>query len=105
MLALNNQKGLIAAKEAELQGEIAVCEATKFDEYAAALVTAQETRESKLASIERLIETAETNKPTLGAAGWRCEKAISFGTFRPARGEATCAENLCCGAARIPLPG
>jgi len=58
-----------------------------------------------LAAIERLIETAETNAPAAGAAGYRCEKAVSFGTQRPARGETTCAAELCCGAARIPLPG
>merc|ERR1711970_213598 len=36
-----------------------------------------------------------------GAAGWRCEKALSNGTFRPARNEKTCAEGLCCGAAKF----
>lgn len=102
---MNSKKAEIAAKDLELQGLIAACEAKKYDEYAAALVTAQETRESNLAAIERLIETAETNAPAAGAAGYRCEKAVSFGTQRPARGETTCAAELCCGAARIPLPG
>lgn len=102
---MNLKGAAIAANAAELQGLIATCEAARYDEYAAALVTAQETRASNLAAIERLIATAETNAPAAGAAGYRCEKAVSFGTQRPARGETTCAAELCCGAARIPLPG
>merc|ERR1711862_717223 len=46
-------------------------------------------------------ETAMENKPSKGMAGWRCEKALSNGTNRPKRGEQTCAEGLCCGAARV----
>lgn len=39
--------------------------------------------------------------PAPGTAGARCEKALSNGTWRPARGEQACDEGLCCGAARV----
>lgn len=81
---------------------IVACQAARFDEYAATLAAAIATRNTDLDTIERLLDDAEAAAPTAGAAGARCEKAMSNGTFRPKRSEATCAEGLCCGAARIP---
>merc|ERR1712072_758937 len=52
-----------------------------------------------LKTIKALIAAEVTPAP--GTAGARCEKALSNGTYRPARGEKTCAEGLCCGAARV----
>merc|ERR1712151_1490052 len=62
----------------------------------------QQQREDDLDEILALVTEAEEDAPAAGAAGSRCEKALSNGTFRPQRGETTCNEGLCCGAARIP---
>jgi len=56
-------------------------------------------RKEKIAKIVKLLD--DRASPKKGAAGWRCEKALSNGTFRKARNEKTCAEGLCCGAAKI----
>lgn len=56
-------------------------------------------RKEDIKAIVALLDARK--KKVKGAAGWRCEKAISNGTFRPARGEKTCATGLCCGAAKI----
>jgi hypothetical protein len=52
-----------------------------------------------LATIKALLEAQTVPAP--GTAGARCEKALSNGTWRPARGEQACDEGLCCGAARV----
>merc|ERR1719321_1172554 len=57
-------------------------------------------RAADLVTIKKLLET-ELVKPAPGTAGARCEKALSNGTYRPARGELTCSEGLCCGSARV----
>jgi len=57
-------------------------------------------RAADLKAIKALLEK-ELTRPAAGTAGARCEKALSNGTYRPARGELTCAEGLCCGAARV----
>jgi hypothetical protein len=56
-------------------------------------------RKEKIAKIVKLLD--DRVAPKKGAAGWRCEKALSNGTFRPARNEKTCADGLCCGAAKL----
>lgn len=59
-------------------------------------------RAADLKTIKALVEGLETAAP--GTEGARCEKALSNGTFRPARGAGTCeGENVCCGAARVPI--
>jgi len=57
-------------------------------------------RAKDLKTIRGLLEK-ELETPAPGTAGARCEKALSNGTYRPARGELTCGEGLCCGAARV----
>lgn len=83
---------------------VVACKNTNFDSYWTTYMAAQATRTSNLAAIKALL-MAEV-KPARGTAGARCEKAMSNGTFRPARvtGEAgnICGAGLCCGAARIP---
>lgn len=79
------------------------CKEAQYDAYSTTLAAAIATRATNLTTIEGLIDAQEAAKPTRGAAGARCEKAMSNGTFRPRRDEATCAEGLCCGAARIPV--
>merc|ERR1712036_119501 len=78
--------------------KIVDCEALKYNEYMKALADATSARKEKIAKIVKLLD--DRGKPAKGAAGWRCEKALSNGTFRPARNEKTCAEGLCCGAAK-----
>jgi len=59
-----------------------------------------EARLADLTTIKELLEK-DLVKPAPGSAGARCEKALSNGTWRPARGEQACDEGLCCGAARV----
>jgi len=66
------------------------------------LQLAEQQREEDLDDILALVTADEDKAPAAGAANSRCEKALSNGTFRPQRGETTCNEGLCCGAARIP---
>merc|ERR1711868_300037 len=70
------------------------------DDYRTELERVMEQRAADLKTIKALLET-ELVEPAPGTKGARCEKALSNGTFRPARGEAACAEGLCCGAARV----
>lgn len=66
-------------------------------------MTAIATRAADISTIERLVDEAIAAEPARGAAGSRCEKALSNGTFRPKRNaETICDTGLCCGAARIP---
>jgi len=92
------EQGEVALKEAAKLKKIVECEALKYNEYAKALADAVSARKEKIGKIVKLLD--DRAKPAKGAAGWRCEKALSNGTFRPARNEKTCAEGLCCGAAK-----
>lgn len=82
---------------------IVACKVENYDDYMETLQLAQQQREDDLDDILALVTEAEEDAPAAGAAGSRCEKALSNGTFRPQRGETTCNEGLCCGAARIPM--
>lgn len=93
---------ITALKDAQADelAEIVKCKAAKYDKYTRTLDEALTQRNVDLATIEKLLDD---NKPAArGKENSRCEKAMSNGTFRPARGETTCDEGLCCGAARIP---
>jgi len=81
---------------------IVACKVENYDAYTETLQLAVQAREDDLDDILALVTEAEEDAPAAGAAGSRCEKALSNGTFRPTRGETTCNEGLCCGAARIP---
>lgn len=77
------------------------CQITAYDKYRTTLESEMVQRAADLKTIKALIEAEMADKPAPGTKGARCEKAISNGTYRPARGEQTCAEGLCCGAARV----
>jgi len=83
------------------------CKVAQYDLYHAALKKRETTRTEDLEKIKKLL--ADTVAPARGAAGARCEKALSNGTFRPARSATTCTaaagKVACCGAARIPISG
>ena len=82
---------------------IVACKVENYDAYTETLQLAVQQREDDLDDILALVTEAEEDVPAAGAAGSRCEKALSNGTFRPQRGEGTCNEGLCCGAARVPM--
>jgi len=86
---------------AEHLAAIVACKEAAYDTYAAALAAAQAARAKNISDIEKLVDAQV--KPAPGTANARCEKAMSNGTFRPRRDEKTCAEGLCCGAAKIPV--
>jgi len=114
--ALEGALGDLAAKEEEIRDAqedvadelalhllaIVACKVENYDNYMETLQLAEQKREDDLDDILALVTAAEEDAPAAGAAGSRCEKALSNGTFRPQRGETTCNEGLCCGAARIP---
>lgn len=83
------------------------CKVDQYDLYHASLKKREATRTEDLGKIKKLL--ADTVTPARGAAGARCEKALSNGTFRPARSATTCTaaagKVACCGAARIPISG
>jgi len=86
------------------------CKVAQYDLYHAALKKSEGARAEALVAIGKLLEAEAAAAPARGAPGARCEKALSNGTFRPARGASTCtaadpAKPACCGAARIPIPG
>lgn len=92
-----------ALKGAKMQKATAVaaCEAALYDTWAEALVQAEQDRKKAIEDVEDFL--ADQVVPARGTAGARCEKALSNGTFRPARdAETVCAADLCCAAARIP---
>lgn len=81
------------------------CQVAAYDKYRQVLDEALGTREANLATIKTMLE-AQAEEPAPGAAGSRCEKALSNGTYRPKRGveAGTCGgkdSGLCCGAARV----
>lgn len=83
------------------------CRTAAFDAYRGTLNKALEQRGKDLKTIKDLIAAQKT--PAAGAAGSRCEKALSNGTFRPTRAldqtkeGQVCDKGLCCGAAKVPL--
>jgi hypothetical protein len=83
-----------------LDAAVLACQIKAYDAYRTTLETAMVQRADDLKTIKALMAT-ELKVPAPGSAGARCEKALSNGTYRPARGELTCAEGLCCGAARV----
>lgn len=105
--AVLKQTGLAAT----LAEKIQACEVAKFKTYSTELQTAVQKRVDDLAAIRTMLDGIAV--PARGAAGARCEKAFSNGTFRPARTNASgaedktymltggCGENLCCGAAVV----
>lgn len=93
---------VMLALEEHLTDEVA-CKVENYDLYLRTLQLAEQQREDDLDDILALVTEAEEDAVAAGAAGSRCEKALSNGTFRPRRGESTCNEGLCCGAARIPV--
>lgn len=79
--------------------KIVLCEASQYNVYMKTMSDAVSARKEAIKNIVALLDARA--KPAKGAAGWRCEKSLSNGTFRPARGEKTCGDGLCCGAAKI----
>lgn len=81
----------------------------EYDLYHASLGKRETARTEALAKIKTLLADNAKAAPARGAAGARCEKALSNGTFRPARSATTCTaaagKVACCGAARIPISG
>jgi len=96
-------KTALAAATATHLAAVVACKEAEYDKYRATLATAVAARTAALTKIEKLIADAKAAAPAPGAKGARCEKAMSNGTFRPKRGETTCATGLCCGAAKVPL--
>lgn len=110
MEELMDLNGEIMAAQGDVEEAMAVhlaaivaCKVENYDAYTETLQLAVQQREDDLDDILALVTEAEEDEPAAGAAGSRCEKALSNGTFRPQRGEGTCNEGLCCGAARIPM--
>merc|ERR1711862_41974 len=98
---MGNAENELAEAETAKENAILACQIAAYDKYRTTLEGEMVQRIEDLKTIQGLIETAMENKPKQGMAGWRCEKALSNGTNRPKRGEQTCAEGLCCGAARV----
>jgi hypothetical protein len=94
----NAETALKEAQEAEDDAVLA-CQTAAYDDYRTTLEGAMVQRAQDLETIKALLNDQVVPAP--GMAGARCEKAISNGTFRPQRGEMTCAEGNCCGAARV----
>lgn len=104
-----------AALAGTLARKIQACEVAKFLKYTGELATAVQQRADDLKDIKTMLDAIVV--PARGAAGARCEKAFSNGTFRPARTNASgpddktfaetggCGENLCCGAAVVAAGG
>lgn len=92
---------LVEAQEAQDDAVLA-CQIAAYDTYRGEFETKMLERAAALADIKKLLDDYE--EPAPGTEGARCEKALSNGTWRPARGEQTCEEGLCCGAARVWMP-
>jgi hypothetical protein len=92
-------KAEITAAEEAVDAAVLACQIRAYDAYRTALEAEMEQRATDLKTIKALLEAEVTPAP--GTAGARCEKALSNGTYRPARGELACDEGLCCGAARV----
>lgn len=100
---IDDAKETVEDRLADHLNAIVACKVENYDAYMQTLLLAEQQREDDLDDILALVTEAEEDEPAAGAAGSRCEKAMSNGTFRPQRGETTCNEGLCCGAARIPV--
>ena len=92
------QGKLDLAKKAEAAA-ILDCQLKAYDAYRTTLQAAYDKRNADLKLIKDLLKGQTVPAP--GTKGARCEKALSNGTWRPARGAETCGEGLCCGAARV----
>jgi len=99
--AVELAKDEVATAQEALDAAVTACQVAQFDKYRESLEDAMVKRNADLAKIKALIKAAADAKPAAGTAGARCEKALSNGTWRPKRGEETCAEGLCCGASRV----
>jgi len=93
-------KGELTLAEEAVDAAVLACQISAYDAYRTALEAEMEQRAADLKIIKALLET-ELKTPAPGTAGARCEKALSNGTYRPARGELACDDGLCCGAARV----
>jgi len=71
--------------QAALDEAVLACQVEAYDEYRTALEGEMVARAADLKTIKELLEAYE--EPAPGTAGARCEKALSNGTWRPARGE------------------
>lgn len=114
-LALTNLQGELATAEGELataKKELAAlvlaCQVAAYDTYRETLEGKMVQRLADLKAIKTLMEKNLEDTPEPGTVGARCEKALSNGTFRPARGETACKGTeeapLCCGASRVWMP-
>lgn len=101
-------------KQAAYDKAAQACRSAAFADYQKALAAALKKRGEDLDAIKKLIAKNKADEPAAGAVGSRCEKALSNGTFRPARrtdGKAgqvcnsTDAAAMCCAAAKVPLKG
>lgn len=99
------QQVILDAALATHLAAVVACKEAQYDLYKADYDAAVAKRAADLVTIKALIAANKAAKPARGTAGARCEKALSNGTFRPARGEGTCAEGLCCGAASRVMLG
>lgn len=106
-MEVQGARALLAQRGAEHLAAQVTCKEQRFDQYDLALTAAAAAREEQLRLIEVEVQAGLDGRPQRGQEGARCEKAMSNGTFRPARGQAagTCAEGLCCGAQRIQVEG
>jgi len=94
------KKNEIAGFKKEKLAAIMKCQGLEYDKFDKGLKKRIQARATKLSDIETLLDKAITDAPKKGKKGWRCEKALSNGTFRPKRGEKTCDATLCCGAGK-----
>jgi len=90
MSDLSNLNGEIMGAAGDVEEALAVhlsaivaCKVENYDNYLETLQLAQQQREDDLDDILALVTEAEEDAPEAGAAGSRCEKAMSNGTFRP----------------------
>jgi len=79
--------------------KIVECQAEQYNAYRDTMNKAIKTRATDIAFIVKILDDRVPAKK--GLANWRCEKAMSNGTFRPMRNEKTCAAEFCCGAAKV----
>lgn len=96
---IKGDRAALAGKEKLKLAAIVGCEAAQYNEYVKTLNAAVAARKEAIKAIVGILDGRA--KPAKGAKGWRCEKSLSNGTFRPARNEKTCATDLCCGAAKV----
>jgi hypothetical protein len=99
--AVANAEDVLTTAQEALDAEQLSCRIDAYDAYRTTLEEEMVQRNADLKTIKALVE-AQLARPDPGTAGARCEKALSNGTFRPARTEVDCGgEGTCCGAARV----